>query len=41
MSKPVEFLILIFCIVAACGLIIWTVKSVSKSNYSTKKDKKP
>ena len=41
MSKPIEFLILVFCIAAACGLIIWTVKSVSKSNNSPKKDKKP
>jgi hypothetical protein len=41
MSKPVEFLILVFCIAAACGLIIWTVKSVSKSNNPPKKDKEP
>lgn len=41
MSKPVEFLILVFCIAAACGLIIWTVRSVSKSNNPSNKDKNP
>ena len=39
MSRPVEFIILILCIAIACGIIVWTVKTVSKPNDPSKKDK--
>jgi hypothetical protein len=37
MNRVIEFMILVFCIAAACGIIAWLVKCGGKTN--NKKDK--
>ena len=40
--KVIEFLILVICIAAACGIIVWTVRCDNKTNNKNNepKDKK-
>jgi hypothetical protein len=37
MQKLIEFIILVFCIATACGIIVWVVR---RENGQTKRQKK-
>jgi hypothetical protein len=40
MARVFEFLILIFCIAVACGIVAWTVRCENKTNNKQRKEKK-
>jgi hypothetical protein len=37
MQKLIEFIILVFCIAIACGIIVWAVRSENKQPKDQKK----
>jgi len=37
MQKLIEFIILVFCIATACGIIVWTVRRENKQDKGDKK----